>query len=177
MVAYIVNKWRKRQGMAFKFEMEDAVTEYADMVYRLAIVHCNSNSDADDVFQEVFLKLLKYKHIIKSQEHLKAWLLTVTLNQCKSVYMSVWNKRKVSIDEILEPAIECESKDYIELYKAIRNIPIKYRDVIHLFYFEELSIKEISKILKRNEGTVKTQLNRGRQMLKECLQSLALILM
>ena len=155
--------------MTFDFEIDEAVRKYADMVYRLAIIHCSSSADADDIFQEVFLKLLKYKKTIKSEEHLKAWLLTVTINQCKSMHLSIWNKRKVSIDEILEPVISNEKEDYAELHEAIKDIPIKYRDVIHLFYFEDLSIKEISQILNRNEGTIKTQLNRGRQLLKDKL--------
>lgn len=155
--------------MTFDFEIDEAVRKYADMVYRMAMIHCNSSADADDIFQEVFLKLLKYRKTIKSEEHLKAWLLTVTINQCKSMHLSIWNKRKVSIDEIVEPVISNENEDYTELHEAIKDIPVKYRDVIHLFYFEELSIKEISQILNRNEGTIKTQLNRGRQLLKDKL--------
>lgn len=155
--------------MTFGFEIDEAVRKYADMVYRLAIIHCSSSADADDIFQEVFFKLLKYKKTIKSEEHLKAWLLTVTINQCKSTHLSIWNKRKISIDEIVEPVISNEKEDYAELHEAIKDIPIKYRDVIHLFYFEDLSIKEISQILNRNEGTIKTQLNRGRQLLKDKL--------
>ena len=88
-----------------KFDIDAAVRRYADMVYRLAKVNCKNESAADDVFQEVFLKLLRYQDSIKSEEHLKAWLITVTLNQCKSMFMSTCNKRKVSIDEIVEPAI------------------------------------------------------------------------
>ena len=116
------------------------------------------------------MKLLRYQDSIKSEEHLKAWLITVTLNQCKSMFMSIWNKRKVSIDEIVEPAIEDQKEDYSELYEAVRELPQKYREVIHLFYFEQMSIREIAGILNRQEGTIKTQLNRGRQMLSEKLK-------
>ena len=156
--------------MEFEFDIYAAVRRYADMVYRLARVNCKNESTADDVFQEVFLKLLRYQDSIKSEEHLKAWLITVTLNQCKSMFMSIWNKRKVSIDEIVEPAIEDQKEDYSELYEAVRELPQKYREVIHLFYFEQMSIREIAGILNRQEGTIKTQLNRGRQMLSEKLK-------
>ena len=156
--------------MEFEFDIDAAVRRYADMVYRLARVNCKNESTADDVFQEVFLKLLRYQDSIKSEEHLKAWLITVTLNQCKSMFMSTWNKRKVSIDEIVEPAIEDQKEDYSELYEAVRELPQKYREVIHLFYFEQMSIREIAGILNRQEGTIKTQLNRGRQMLSEKLK-------
>ena len=156
--------------MEFEFDIDAAVRRYADMVYRLARVNCKNESTADDVFQEVFLKLLRYQESIKSEEHLKAWLITVTLNQCKSMFMSTWNKRKVSIDEIVEPAIEDQKEDYSELYEAVRELPQKYREAIHLFYFEQMSIREIAGILNRQEGTIKTQLNRGRQMLSEKLK-------
>lgn len=156
--------------MEFEFDIDAAVRRYADMVYRLARVNCKNESTADDVFQEVFLKLLRYQDSIKSEEHLKAWLITVTLNQCKSMFMSTWNKRKVSIDEIVEPAIEDQKEDYSELYEAVRELPQKYREVIHLFYFEQMPIREIAGILNRQEGTIKTQLNRGRQMLSEKLK-------
>ena len=156
--------------MEFEFDIDAAVRRYADMVYRLARVNCKNESTAEDVFQEVFLKLLRYQDSIKSEEHLKAWLITVTLNQCKSMFMSTWNKRKVSIDEIVEPAIEDQKEDYSELYEAVRELPQKYREAIHLFYFEQMSIREIAGILNRQEGTIKTQLNRGRQMLSEKLK-------
>ena len=156
--------------MEFEFDIDAAVRRYADMVYRLARVNCKNESTADDVFQEVFLKLLRYQDSIKSEEHLKAWLITVTLNQCKSMFMSTWNKRKVSIDEIVEPAIEDQKEDYSELYEAVRELPQKYREAIHLFYFEQMSIRAIAGILNRQEGTIKTQLNRGRQMLSEKLK-------
>lgn len=156
--------------MEFEFDIDDAVLRYADMVYRLARVNCKSEFAADDVFQEVFLKLLRNKESIKSEEHLKAWLITVTLNQCKSMFTTVWNKRKVSIDEIAEPTVEDRHEDYSELYDAVRELPQKYRETIHLFYFEQLSIREIAGILKRQESTIKTQLNRGRQMLSEKLK-------
>lgn len=155
--------------MEFEIDIDNAVRKYADMVYRLARVNCKNETAAEDVFQEVFLKLLRYKESIKSEEHLKAWLITVTLNQCKSMFTAAWNKRKVSIDEIVEPAIEDQKEDYSELYDAVRALPQKYRETIHLFYFEQLSIQEIAGILKRREGTVKTQLSRARQMLSEKL--------
>ena len=79
--------------------MEDVVRRYADTVYRLAVLNTNNKVEADDVFQEVFLKLLRYKKTIISEEHLKAWLIRVTLNQCKSKVMLNWN---IFIDYVWE---------------------------------------------------------------------------
>ena len=112
----------------------------------------------------LFLKLLKYQNTIKSEEHLKAWLIRVTINQCKSKGKSIWNKRKVSLDSIAEIPDEEKYKDFSDVYQAVMDLNIKYRDVIHLYYYEEFSIKEIADILGRKEGTIKTQLARGRHI-------------
>lgn len=161
---------RKEEKTPFEFEIDAAVREYADMVYRLAVVNTRDKYEADDVFQEVFMKLFRYKESIESEEHLKAWLIRVTINQCKTVATSAWNKRKVSMEAIAEVAVEEEKEDYSQVYEAVKALPEKYRQVIHLFYYEELQISEIAGILKRNEATIKTQLARGRKLLGEKLK-------
>lgn len=153
----------------YKVDIEMAVKQYADMVYRLAILKTNNTEQADDVFQDVFLKLFRYQNRISCEEHLKAWLIKVTINQCKSSVLSIWNKRRVSLDCLEEQAVDTKSYDYSEVVEAVRELPSKYREVIHLFYYEEFSIKEISVVLRRKEATVKTQLARGRNLLRERL--------
>lgn len=92
------------QSNAFRFDIDEAVRQYADMVYRLAELNTDSEQDAEDAFQEVFLKLFRHKDSIQSEEHLKAWLIRVTINQCRSMVSSAWNKRRVSLDvEALVP--------------------------------------------------------------------------
>ena len=154
----------------FVFEIDEVVRRYADMVYRLAVVNTRDKYEADDVFQEVFLKLLHHREGITCEEHLKAWLIRVTLNQCKSLAVTVWNKRRVSMDTVAEMAEEAVTEDYPEVYEAVRELPDKYREVIHLFYYEELQISEIAGVLGRNEATIKTPLARGRKLLKEKLK-------
>lgn len=156
----------------FSFEVEDAIRRYSDMVYRIAVLNTKDLGEADDVFQDVFLKLLRYSKSIKSEEHLKAWLIRVTINESKDSVMSIWNKRKVSIDLLAEVADDTEEKDFSDVYMAVRNLDVKYRDVIHLFYYEQLSIKEISEVLERKEATIKTQLARGRKMLNKELKGI-----
>lgn len=154
----------------FEFDIEEAVRRYSDMVYRLALLNMKSRFDAEDVFQEVFLKLFRYKNSIQSEEHLKAWLIRVTINQCKSAVTSGKKRQTVSLDtvgQIAEPAKEEESS---EVYELVRSLPQKYRQVIHLYYFEELSVKEIAGILNQKEGTVKTQLARARKLLNQKLE-------
>ena len=157
-------------GQEFRINIDDAVRRYADMVYRLAMLNTRDKYEAEDVFQEVFLKLFRHQESISSEEHLKAWLIRVTVNQCRSLAVTVWNKRRVSLDAVPETAVEDEKADYSEVYEAVRELPEKYREVIHLFYYEELQIKEIAQILERNEATIKTQLARGRQLLEKNLK-------
>lgn len=154
----------------FEFDIEEAVRRYSDMVYRLAILNMKNRFDAEDVFQEVFLKLFRYKKSIQSEEHLKAWLIRVTINQCKSVAASGRKRQTVSLDtigDIREPAKE---ESYSEVYELVRSLPLKYRQVVHLYYYEELSVKEIAEILDQKEGTVKTRLARARKLLNQKLE-------
>ena len=156
---------------AFVVDIDDAVRRYADMVYRLAVLNTRNRYEAEDVFQEVFLKLFRHKEGICNEEHLKAWLIRVTVNQCKSLAVTVWNKRRVSMEAVAEQGEEMQADEgESEVYEAVKKLPPKYREVIHLFYYEELQIKEIAAVLERNEATIKTQLARGRQMLEKMLK-------
>ena len=145
---------------------EQIIKTYSDMVYRLAFARTGTKEDADEVYQEVFLRLLKKRPVFESQEHCKAWLLRVTINCSNTLLASLWKKRTV----VLEEDLPFQEKDNLELYEELSRLPQKYRDVIHLFYYEELSVADIAKILHRKESTVRTQLTRARTMLKEILE-------
>ena len=156
---------------AFVVDIDDAVRRYADMVYRLAVLNTRNRYEAEDVFQEVFMKLFRHKEGICNEEHLKAWLIRVTVNQGKSLAVTVWNKRRVSMESVAEQGEEMQADEgESEVYEAVKKLPPKYREVIHLFYYEELQIREIAAVLERNEATIKTQLARGRQMLEKMLK-------
>ncbi|MCL2353238.1 MAG: sigma-70 family RNA polymerase sigma factor [Defluviitaleaceae bacterium] len=148
--------------------MEQIVDKYADMVYRIAFTHMKNKTDADDIFQEVFLKLCKAKVDFDSDEHIKAWLIRVTINTCKSTFASPWKKKMAEMPEEIG-AYEDKLEDF-EVSDAVRSLPPKYRDVIHLFYFEDMKIVEIAKILNSTVSTVKSQLSRGRSILREKLE-------
>lgn len=155
--------------------IESLVRIHADMVYRLALLHMKNRSDADDIFQEVFLRLVKNLSKLENDEHIKAWLIRVTINCCKTQLTSGWNKKMVATDQtILEQTIDGQAPSSENENEDIRHIvgtlPNKYRSVIHLFYFEDLSISQIAKTLRIKEGTVKGQLSRGRDMIREIVK-------
>lgn len=150
---------------------EGAVDRYADMVYRLALSQMKNQADADDLFQEVFIRLVKHIDELNSWEHVKAWLITVTCNCAKKHFERYWNKNVSYLeDEEIAEEANYEIPEEHPVRRAVSRLPEKYRLIIHLFYFEELSIKEISQITEQKETTVKTQMFRAREMLKQIME-------
>jgi len=146
-----------------EFNYKMTVEKYSNMVYRLAYFYTNSKYDADDIYQEVFLKYLQNKKQFENEEHKKAWLIKVTINSCKKLWLSSW-KRKITF--LNDDEIKFEMEEDIGLYNEIKKLPKKYRAVIHLFYYEQYSVKDISKILNQKESTIRTWLTRARKLLK-----------
>ena len=139
---------------------------YADLVYRLAFARTGTKYDADDVFQEVFLRYIKKQPVFGNEEHRKAWFIRVTINCSKKLWNSAW-KRKVGP---LTETIPFETKEDMDLSGELRRLPPKYREVIHLFYYEDMSLEEISQALNRKNSTVRTQLTRARALLRTVLK-------
>lgn len=142
-----------------------AVEEYADMVTRLCIVHTGNYSDAEDCWQNVFFKL--FTELKKGGEpDVKPWLITVTLNECRSVLRYRLRRNTVNIDELIIPF---EDKKDIELTQLVFSLPPKQRDVIYLYYYEQYKVGEIAELTGMKENTVKSHLKRGREQLKKYL--------
>lgn len=146
----------------FKREMTE---KYFDMVYRLALARTKDKDTADDVCQEVFLRYIKTDRNFDSEEHIKAWLIRVTVNCSKSVFLSSWFKKTVPLSEELTFTTPEKS----DLFDQVSKLPSKYATVIHLHYYEDMSVAEIAKLLKMKESTVKSHLFRGRKELKNLL--------
>ena len=142
-----------------------AVQRYSDTVFRAAMHNCSCTADAEDVVQDVFEKLLRYEGRFESEEHLKAWLLRVAINRARDVSTSFWRKHTVAWEEYMNDLAFEEPQDS-RLFEAVMRLPAKYRAVLHLFYYEGYAVAEIAHILHRPAGTVKSQLNRGRSLLK-----------
>lgn len=145
--------------------VDEVIEKYADMVYRLAFSRVKNKNDADDIFQEVFLRYIKSERDFETEEHRKAWLIRVTINCSNSFFSSSWIQKVVPMEG--NESIPFESPEESELHELLMELPVKYRTVLHLFYYEDLPINEISRILKQKPATVKTQLVRARQMLKK----------
>lgn len=145
---------------------EKVIRFYADMVYRLAFARTGIKCDADEVFQEVFMRYIKKQPVFENEEHRKAWLIRVTINCSNKLWNYAW-RRKI---EPLTETIPFEAKEDIDLYNELQQLPKKYREVIHLFYYEDMSLEEISQALNRKNSTVRTQLTRARALLKNVLK-------
>jgi RNA polymerase sigma-70 factor (ECF subfamily) len=143
-------------------DVNDVLTKYSNMVYRLALSRTRNISDAEDILQEVFFRLLNKNPEFESEEHRKAWLIRVTVNCSSKLLTSAWFKKTVPLEEELK----FESKEKSDVYYGVLELPLKYRTVIHLFYYEDLTIARISDILSIKESTIKSQLLRARELLK-----------
>lgn len=146
--------------------------KHKDMIYKLAWAYCKDRYQADDVFQEVFFRYLKFHPRFKSPEHEKAWFIRTTINVCKNLLKNKWNCDMVQLQEWdAEQAFHKGTGDAFEkLKEAVLDLPEKYRVPIHLYYYEEYSVREIAKLLRKSESTVQTQLQRGREKIKQELE-------
>lgn len=154
--------------------IRESIERYSNMVYRLAFSMMKNKDDADDIHQEVFVQYICHYPELESEEHKKAWLIRVTINTCKNWWKSAW-QRKVcglldsqEVTEQEDTTLQWEQR--YPIIEQIRNLPQKYKVVIHLFYYEEMSIKEIAHVLQLKESNVRARLTRVRQKLKDVLE-------
>ncbi len=147
-------------------EIVDVINKYSDMVYRIALTRTGTVENAEDIFQEVFLKYSEKEPQFENEEHRKAWLIKVTINLTKNFHNLAWNRRVVNLDEAISFTNEADG----EVYSAVCELPQNYKTVIYLMYYEGYKIKEIANFMKTSEGTIKTWLYRAREALKEKLE-------
>ena len=140
---------------------------YMDTVFRLAFSYMKSSSDADDITQNVLLKLYRYEGDFQSESHLKHWLIRVTINECKSAFRSRW-RRHEDIEDYVN-SLTMPTQEHSDLLDAVMALPQKYRTAIYLFYYEGYTTAEIAGLEDIPEATVRTHLARGRERLKKTL--------
>ncbi len=146
--------------------IERVIEQYSDMVYRIALSRTGTKENAEDIYQDVFLKYGQKAKEFESSSHEKAWLIRVTINMTKNFNNSSWNKTTVNLDE----NIRFETPEETGVYEVVCKLPQNYRTVIYLMYYEGYKINEISKIMKVKEGTIKTWTFRARELLKKELK-------
>lgn len=143
-----------------------AVDRWGPAVYRLACAMTGSRSDADDVFQEVFLRYHRSAPKFESEGHEKAWLLHVTANRARSLLSSPWRKRSVPLEDVYA----CPGPEESAVAEALAALPPRDRALLHLYYYEGYRTEEMACILGRKSATVRSQLTRARQKLRELLK-------
>ena len=147
-------------------DINEIIEKYSDMVYRIALTRTGCVENAEDIFQDVFIKFSEKKPKFENEEHEKAWFIRVTINMTKNMNNSSWNKKIVTLDE----SITFETKEENEVFSVVCQLPQNYKTVIYLSYYEGYKVKEIASLMKTREGTVKTWLFRAREILREKLE-------
>jgi len=168
---------------AEKQELQLKLNQYSDMLYKFCLLRLQNVQDAEDVVQETFYQYVKREEVFESEEHERAWLIRVAINYCKKLQRSAWNRYrgngKEDFAELLQDIAKNDSSAEDAVLRAEKNrlilqavseLPLKYRDVIHLFYYEGMGVKEIAEITERKEATITSQLTRGRKLLKKVLK-------
>ena len=148
----------------------DMVARYGPMVYRLAYARMQNRHDADDIFQEVFLRYVRRAPVFENYTHGKAWFLRTTINCCKNFWMSAWQRKTTALIDVEEQPVLYDTEEAQMLAEALSELPGKYRTVLHLYYYEGLTAEEIARIQQVHAGTVRMHLSRGRKILKEKLE-------
>ena len=143
------------------------IDEYGNSILRLAYSYLHNMEDAEDILQDTLLQFIKTKPSLNGPEHEKAWLLRVAANLSKNKIK--YNKLRET-DELADELVGSEEEDLAFVWDAVKKLPEKYREVVHLFYQEGFSTREIAAILDRNEATVRSDLKRGREQLKSILK-------
>ena len=145
--------------------LEETVRKYENTLYRSALAILGDAHEAQDAVQDAFVKYLEKAPEFESPEHEKAWLIRVTVNDCKSRLRSPWHRRRTALSEGL-PAPAPEERTVLE---AVLALPPRDRAAVHLYYYEGYSTPEISAMTGQSEGTVRSRLARARQKLRNLL--------
>ncbi|MBQ8718778.1 MAG: sigma-70 family RNA polymerase sigma factor [Clostridia bacterium] len=151
-----------------RLDTEYLVQRYKDDLYAAAFSIVKSREDAEDIAQETFLRYWNSDKQFESEAHIKAWLLRVAINRAKNTALSFWRRNRVSYEDYMAE-LTFETEEDRRVLDAVLALPQKYRIVVHLYYYEGYSVREIAAILSAKENTVKTRLARGRRLLKTTL--------
>ncbi|MCD7744802.1 MAG: RNA polymerase sigma factor [Lachnospiraceae bacterium] len=152
-----------------KIPTEVLLERYKDNVFAAAFHICKNAADADDVVQDTFLQYYLSEKCFEDEQRIRSWLLRVAINRAKDINRSFWRRNRVSLDEYTE-TLQFKSDDSENLFAQVMKLPEKQRIVIHLYYYEDYSVREIAEILNLSESNIKIRLMRGRKLLREALK-------
>ena len=152
-----------------RMETQALAETYRDRLFAAAFQVCGNAADAEDAAQEALLRYHISEKQFESEQHIRAWLLRVTINCAKNVSRSFFRRNTVPLEDYMD-SLEFDSGESREIFREVMNLPETYRLVIHLYYYEDYSVAEIGRILGLTESNVKVRLSRGRQLLKKALQ-------
>ncbi|HBI71863.1 MAG TPA: RNA polymerase subunit sigma [Lachnospiraceae bacterium] len=160
------------------YDIENLIRQYGNDVLRTAYMYVKDSHTAEDIFQEVFIKVNQKLSTFEGNSSIKTWIIRITINTCKDYLKSAWNRRVIPMMEYQEDQIisdtdfdSVESQDTNDIIKtAVLSLPAKYKDVVLCVYYNEMTIAEAAIVLRVAEGTVKSRLSRARQKLKSALE-------
>lgn len=155
-----------------KQSFDDLYQKYSGVIFKAAYNFLLNKDDAEDIVQEVFIKYFTSDKKFKDSNHEKAWLLKVTANLCRNV-LRCKSRKSLQLDEAIkmnDDTFENLRDSHMDISEVMRELTANQRIVIHLFYYEQLPIKDIAKIMKSNENTVKSHLSRAKSKMKIYLE-------
>ncbi|MDE6318305.1 MAG: sigma-70 family RNA polymerase sigma factor [Lachnospiraceae bacterium] len=152
-----------------KQTVQELVALYQNNLFAVAFNVCKNAQDAEDIVQDTFIQYYTMKKEFENEQHIRAWLLRVAINKAKNANHTFWRRNKLSLDDYME-TLTFETPQSENLFETVMRLPEKYRIVIHLYYYEDYSVREIANILRLSESNIKVRLSRGRSLLKEVLK-------
>lgn len=147
---------------------ETVMTRYQNPLYRAAWAVVQNDADAKDVVQQVMIRYHHGAMNFESEEHLRRWLFACTVNQARDMRRSFWSRNRVSLQDV-EAAYRMDDPKDQDLFEAVSALPESYRVVLHLYYFENWTTREIAQIVHTSEACVRKRMSRARRALKEKL--------
>lgn len=152
-----------------KQSVQELVALYRNNLFAAAFHICKNAQDAEDVVQDTFIQYYTIKKEFDNEQHIRAWLMRVTINKAKNASRSFWRRNRLPLEDYMETLV-FETPESADLFEVVMKLPEKYRIVIHLFYYEDYTVSEIANILKLSESNVKVRLSRGRGLLRNALK-------
>lgn len=152
-----------------RLPVEMLMERYHQNLFAVAFNVCKNREDAEEVVQDAFIQYHLKRLDFQSEEHIRAWLIRVTINKAKNAARTFWRRHRTSLEETMA-VLNFNDQESEQLFEAVMALPQKYRIVVHLFYYEDYSIHEMAELLSLSESNVKTRLSRARAMLRDTLK-------